>query len=87
MVSNVDIQIIFFLLDDLTFCKTHKGTARLILNGYIFWKNKTTKDTTWWLCGAFRDKRKPCPARCVTVNKMLKKMKGKHNHTPNVFFG
>lgn len=56
-----------------------RGNALLSLDGYAFTLNRKKNDTFYWECTKKRNKLN-CNSRIVTLNGMIKSVRGLHNH-------
>ena len=62
--------------------KTEKGKDSILLNGYIFYKNgESSNTTTYWRCSNYYTTK--CCARIIVDNKMILKQSSEHNHAAN----
>lgn len=61
------------------FVKSQKGNDLLAESGYIYKKERITKDKTIWKCVEYK---KGCKGRVHTTNDNLNRI-GSHNHVPS----
>ena len=59
------------------FVKSSKGKPMLLLNGYLFVKDKSVENKTYWKCKDFENK---CKSRTITIENEVKKEPKQHNH-------
>ena len=59
------------------FVKSSKGKPMLLLNGFLFVKDKQVRNKTYWKCKDFENK---CKSRTITVDDVVTTDPKEHNH-------
>lgn len=62
----------------IQYFKSQKGKDMILLEGYVFQKDKSENGRSYWRC--FMLHKSNCKARCITENDVLIKHNREHNH-------
>ena len=62
----------------LKFVSSEKGRPKLLLDGYLYYKDKQVQERVYWKCERFRNIK--CGARVVTECDSVLSMRSEHNH-------
>ena len=63
------------------FIQSEKGKDMLLLDGFIYVKDKQAKPKIYWKCKRFAGK---CNGRVITIDGRITSTSGKHNHSENL---
>lgn len=63
------------------FCRSIRGNVIIKLDGQSFTLNRRRYRTSYWECFKKRSKNSKCNARIITVDDVIKTIRGIHNHS------
>ena len=62
------------------FIQSEKGRAMLLLDGFLYVKDKQVRSKVYWKCQHSAEK---CKGRTITVDGSISSTSGEHNHSGN----
>ena len=62
------------------FIQSEKGRSMLLLDGFLYVKDRQIRSKVYWKCQHFAEK---CKGRAITVDGSVSSTSGEHNHAAN----